>query len=118
MSQTIQFLADENFQQWIVKGLLRRQPMIDMITAAQAGTLGLPDPDVLTQAATTDRILVSHDVNTMPAHFKAFLDTGQHSPGLFLFTQTLPIAQAIEALHLVWVASNPDDWRDLMTYLP
>ncbi len=65
-----------------------------------------------------DRILVSYDVNTMPTHFKEFLDGGQHSPGLLLIHQTLPIAQAIEILHLVWIASNADDWRDLMTYLP
>jgi hypothetical protein len=32
--------------------------------------------------------------------------------------QTLPVAQAIEALLLVWEASAPNEWEDTLTYLP
>jgi hypothetical protein len=54
----------------------------------------------------------------MPVHFADFLASGQHSPGVLLLHQQLPIAQAIEALLLVWDASAPEEWRDWLTYLP
>lgn len=118
MSDPIQFLADENFDLRIVAGLRRKRPHIDILTAAEAGTLGLPDPRVLAYAAEHHRILLSHDVKTMPAHFDAFLAGGQHSPGLLLSSQALPTGQVIDDVLLIWEASGPEEWRDLWTHLP
>ncbi len=112
------FQADANFNALIVKGALRRQPLIDIQTAVAAGLAGVADSEVLARAALSGRILVSHDYHTMPDHFAAFLASGQHSPGVLLLHQTLPIAQAIEALLLVWAASDTEEWRDRLTYLP
>jgi len=118
MSEQVRFLADEDFNDWIVKGLLRREPFIDFETVPGLGLRGTPDPALLAFATEQGRVLVSHDVSTMPAHFAAFLASGQHSPGLLLIRQTLPIAQAIEALYLVWEASSPNEWLDQIEYLP
>jgi hypothetical protein len=35
------------------------------------------DPEVLALAAEEQRVLVSHDAGTMPAHFRAFRDGGK-----------------------------------------
>ncbi len=118
MSEQIRFLADEDFNDWIVKGPLRREPLIGFETVPEVGLRGVPDPMLLAFAAEQGRILVSHDLSTMPAHFGPFLESGRHSPGLLLIRQTLPIAQAIEALYLVWEASTPDEWFDRIEYLP
>lgn len=118
MSDPIQFLTDENFDLRIVAGLQRRQPQIDVVTAAEASILGLPDLRVLAYAAEHHRILLSHDVKTMPAHFDAFLASGRHSPGLLLVAQALPIREAIDELLLIWGASDPVEWRNLRRFLP
>ncbi|HEY7349894.1 MAG TPA: DUF5615 family PIN-like protein [Ktedonobacterales bacterium] len=118
MSEQIRFQADEDFNDWIVKGLLRREPLIDFETVPEVDLRGLPDPALIAFAAERGRILVSHDLSTMPTHFAHFLEGGHHSPGLFLIRQTLPISQAIEALYLVWQASTPEEWFDQMEYLP
>lgn len=117
-SAPIRFQADENFSHWIVKGVLRRQPLIDFQTATAADLRGLPDPQVLARAAADSCILVTHDVSTMSVHFGAFLASGQHSPGLILIHDSLPIARAIGDLVLIWEASSPEEWRDRLTYLP
>ena len=117
-SAPIRFQADESFSHWIVKGVLRRQPLIDFQTAVAAGLRGRAYPEVLARAAAEERILVTHDVSTMPAHFDTFLAGGQHSPGLILVHDSLPIAQAIDDLLLIWEASSPEEWRDRWTYLP
>ncbi|MGH2501022.1 MAG: DUF5615 family PIN-like protein [Ktedonobacterales bacterium] len=118
MSERVRFQADANLNALIIKGLLRRQPMIDIQLADTAGLAGVADEEVLARTAEVGRVLVSHDYRTMPGHFADFLASGRHSPGVLLLHQQLPIAQAIEALLLVWDASAPEEWRDRLTYLP
>ncbi|MGH2514746.1 MAG: DUF5615 family PIN-like protein [Ktedonobacterales bacterium] len=110
--------GDADFNNWIIKGILRRQPLVDFQTGEAAGLRGVADPEVLTRVSASGRVLVSHDYATMPGHLAEFLASGQHIAGVLLLHQTLPIAQAIEILLLVWEASEPDDWRDKLTYLP
>src|SRR5579862_2740364 len=68
MSERVRFQADANFNALIVKGLPRRQPLIDIQSADAAGLAGMPDPEVLALTAQSGRILVSHDYHTMPTH--------------------------------------------------
>ena len=115
--ESIRFLTDENFDPAIVQELRRKQPRLDIITAVEAGTLGLKDPALLAFAAQKQRIIVSHDKRTLPDHLADFLVAGHHSPGIMLVPGELPIGRAIEALLLVWEASSPSDWQDIVTFL-
>jgi predicted nuclease of predicted toxin-antitoxin system len=118
MNHPLRFQADANFNLAIVRGLRRIQPAIDFQSAGDAGILNLPDPEVLVFAAQEQRVLVSHDVRTMPGHFTDFLASGQHSPGIVLIRQTLSMREAIEWLHLAWQAIEAAEWLDLITFLP
>ena len=118
MGERVRFQGDANFNNWIVKGVLRRQPFIDFQTGEMAGLRGMTDPDVLRYITASGRVLVSHDYHTMPTHFAEYLASGEHTPGVILIHQTLPITQAIDLLLLVWEASEPGDWYDALTYLP
>jgi hypothetical protein len=53
-----------------MRGVLRREPSLDFLTAQAAGLRALKDLDVLALAAEQQRVLISHDVGTMPAHFR------------------------------------------------
>ena len=111
------FLADADFNQKIVLGLLRREPTIDFQTASQGGVIGRPDPEVLAIAARENRILISHDRGTMPAHFTRFTAT-LSSPELILVAQEIDIGTAIEDLLLTWAASSLEEWRDKIGFVP
>ena len=111
------FLADADFNQKIVLGLLRREPTIDYQTASKGDVIGRPDPEVLSIAAREKRILVSHDRGTMPAHFTRFTAT-QSSPGLILVSQEIDIGSAIEELLLIWAASTHEEWQDEIRFIP
>lgn len=78
---------------------------MDFLSANEANLEGVPDPKVLAIASDQDRILVSHDFQTMPRHFGDFLQRGS-SPGVLLVPQYLPIGEAIEELVLIWSASD------------
>jgi hypothetical protein len=115
---TIRFLCDEDFHGSIVRGLRRARPQMDILTAVEAGTMGLGDPLVLEYAATHGRILLSRDNRTMSGHVSAFLSAGYHSPGLILASQALTIGQVIQDIVLIWEASAAAEYQDLITRLP
>ena len=78
----VRFLADAGLNGVIVRGALRREPRLDFQTAQAAGLRGMKDPEVLAVAAEQRRVLVSHDVSTMPAHFREFRHAGKYSAGV------------------------------------
>lgn len=110
----IKFLADENLRQAIVLGLRRREPSVSFLRSFQAGA---DDLALLQIAANEGRILVSHDVRTMPRHFGQFI-AGQSSPGLILVPQKLELRTAIEELLIIWLASQAEEWVNRICYLP
>lgn len=111
------FQADENLNSKIVAGLLRREPSLDFQTAQVAKLIGLPDPEVLAVAARDNRILVSHDRETLPEHFRQFIRTST-SAGLLIVSQKLDIGTSIEQILLVWTASEAEEWINRIGYLP
>ena len=82
----IRFQADYDLRRPIITGLKRREPTIDFRTAHEAGLAGLDDKSVLAIAADDARLLVSHDVSTMPENFTRFIEA-RTSPGLILISQ-------------------------------
>lgn len=61
----IRLLADENFDNTIVRGLVRRNPDVDILRVQDIGLSGEDDPTVLAWAADDRRILLTHDVATI-----------------------------------------------------
>jgi hypothetical protein len=114
----IRFLADADLNHAIVKGCRRQEPAMDFLSAKEANLEGVPDADVLAIAAEQDRILVTHDRQTMPRHFGAFLMSGRSSPGVFLVSQQVSIGEVIEALVLIWAASDLSDWKNRIVNIP
>jgi len=113
----VRFQADWDLNQRIVEAILRREPRIDFQTAHAAGLAGVDDPEVLAQTAKAGRILVTHDRKTMPRHFGDFI-TKHHCPGVIVVSQNLSIAQVAEALILIWVASEAEEWINTLQSLP
>jgi len=111
------FLADADFNHKIVLGLRRRERAVDILDAHQGGVIGVRDPDVLRIAAEFERILISHDRQTMPAHFVRFRE-GRSSPGVIVVSQDLDIGAAIEDLLLIWTATDGEEWVDRLGFVP
>ncbi|MBI3206969.1 MAG: DUF5615 family PIN-like protein [Myxococcales bacterium] len=114
----MRFLFDEDVNQRIVRGLLRRIPSLDHRSAHDRDLEGQSDDHVLAAAAAEGRLLVSHDVATMTAAHKARLDRGDPVPGLLLIPQSLPVGRAVEDLELVSIASDQRDWDGIVEFLP
>lgn len=111
------FIADADFNQDVIDGVLRRIPDCDFLNADEGGTRGLDDPSILRLAAATDRIVVSHDRNTMTRHFYDFSDYAT-SPGLIIVRQTLDLGTAIDQIVIIVEASDASEYRGFITWIP
>lgn len=97
---------------------MRHEPSIDFQSALAAALDSIPDPEVLRRAMAEGRILISHDENSMPGHFRGFLEGGNHSPGVLIVPQGTPVGRVIESIVLIWIASDAAEWIDRIQWLP
>ena len=112
------YLSDHDLNEQIVDGVLRREPGIELVRVRDVGLRDWPDAEVLRYAADERLLVVSHDVNTMPAAAYARLDAGQSMPGLLMVRQTHPVGPIIESLVLIWSASEMEEWEGRVWFLP
>ena len=113
----LRFQADNDLDQRIVIATRRLNSAIDFQTAMAQGLHHIADPEVLVLAAQQGRVLVSHDRRTLPRHFKQFIGSGT-SPGLIIVSQKLPVGRAAELLHLLWEASEAEEYVNAIYDLP
>lgn len=111
------FLADENFNGDIVRGLFLRRPNLDLIRAQDIGLAGASDPSVLEWAARHNRVLLTHHVQTMIGFAFARVRRGENMPGVLVVPAIAPLGPSIEEILLVADVSMESEWRDQVRYV-
>lgn len=114
----LRLAADENFNADIVRGLRRRLPQLDIVRVQDAGLSGADDPSVLGWAAGEGRILLTHDVSTLPGHAFKRVAAGQPMPGVFAARSRDPVGSTIEDLVLLAECSFEGEWEGQVRFLP
>ena len=111
-------MADENFYNDILRGVLRRNPNLDMVRVQDVGLQEADDPTILEWAAIEGRILLTHDVETMTHYAYARVSLAKPMPGVFEVKRSLPLRQVIEDLLLLAECSEEDEWEGQVRYFP
>ena len=114
----VRLLSDENFNGRIVRGVLRQRPGIDLVRAQDVGLSGVDDPAVLEWAAQNDRIVISHDQNTLVGFALDRVTGGQPMPGLFVVDSSAAVGRVINDLMLIDDATEHAEWANRIEYLP
>lgn len=114
----LRLLSDENFNGDIIRGLLLRNPHLDLLRVQDVGLLEADDPAVLIWAAENNRILLTQDRATMPDFAYERILAGQKMPGIFVINDSTPIRNSIDELLLLNECSQQEEWLDLVLYLP
>jgi len=109
-------LSDENFHGEVVRGVLRREPGINLVRVQDIGLAGADDPSILRWAAENGRVVMSHDRATLPAFAVQRIEAGQPMPGVFLFHDRRAIGSTIEDVLLFALNSEPDKWEGQILY--
>lgn len=110
--------ADENFDNRIIRGLLRQKPKLDIVRIQDVELSGASDPEVLEWAARERRVLLTHDVSSITRCAYERIQAGQLMFGVFEVNRAVPIVRAIEDILLLAECSLSDEWQGQVRYLP
>jgi hypothetical protein len=80
--------------------------------------LGKSDPELLLWAEREKRILVTQDRDTMPSHLGDHLLAGRMSPGVFIIRHQATIMEIVTFLRDAAHASGPDEWENVVAFIP
>lgn len=114
----LKYAVDEDFNHEIIRGLALKDASLDFLTVQDVDLLEVHDREILAWAAQERRILLTHDVRTMPMYAAERLREGQAMPGLVLVPQSLPIGRAIDDLLLIAQCSQESEYEGMILRLP
>lgn len=114
----LKLLADENFDNTILRGLLRRQSDIDIIRVQDIGLSGKDDPTVLAQAASENRVLLTHDVATITRYAYDRIAQELSMPGVIEVRTDASTGQIIDDLLIVLECIQQGEMEGQILYLP
>ncbi|MCI0393736.1 MAG: DUF5615 family PIN-like protein [Chloroflexi bacterium] len=117
----VRFLLDENLSPRLKAALKRLDVQIDVLRIGDEGTipLGTLDPELLQYLATSQRLLVTDNRSTLPGHLAEYYaaSTAPHWGIIWVRPDTTMRELAAE-LHLIWVASEAEEWLDRTDWVP
>ena len=126
----LKLLTDEHIDPDLVRGLLARQPDLDVFRVHEVGLLGVDDRDILAWAAGEQphgvtgaappepRVLVTHDRNTVTGFAYDRVRAGQSMTGVVVIDDRLALGRMIDELLVVTLCSGEDELRDQVVYVP
>ena len=114
----LRLLAAENLNGDIVRGLLLRQPDLDIVRIQDVGLAGADDTEILAWAAANSRIVLTHDRATLPDYAYQRVAAGEEMLGVFILNDRLPVAQAMQEVMLLVACSEQGEWSGRVVYLP
>jgi len=111
-------LADEDFDNDILHGLLMRHPGLDIVRVQDSSLACEEDPVILEWAAQHRRMVLTHDFNTMLDCAYARVGAGLAMPGVVAIRQSVPVGQAIDEIEILVECSAEGEWEGQVIYLP
>ena len=114
----LKLLLDENFNNDVLRGLLRLKPDADVVRVQDVGLMGADDPTILEYAAREGRVLLTHDVETMTHFAYERVRAGLPMPGVFEVKRKLSLGLVIENVLILIACSVEGEWEGQVRYLP
>jgi hypothetical protein len=111
-------VADENFSNAIVRGLLRLKLDLDIVRVQDVGLSSTEDPVILEWAANTDRVLLTHDVSTITKYAYERVVAGKYMPGVIEVSRNVPLGTAISEILYIAEVCEHGELEDHIIYLP
>jgi hypothetical protein len=115
----LRFLLDENLPRRFQLSLHRHHPQIDVLQVGNEGAppLGTLDPDILIYLEATQRVLLTDNRKSFPAHLEAHAAAGRHHWGIFVIRKDVPTMPLVETIFLYWAATEAEEWIDRVEWL-
>ncbi|MEO1287092.1 MAG: DUF5615 family PIN-like protein [Chloroflexota bacterium] len=114
----MRFATDENFNGRILSALRKRLPSVDIIRVQDTLMAGASDPELLEWLATENRILLTHDVQTIPAFAYERVEASVTMSGVIVVRETVSIGQIVDELEVIIEVGESDDFKDIVRFVP
>lgn len=114
----MRFATDENFDGNILRGLVARMSKLDVIRVQDTEMYQSSDEKLLEWLAQNQRILLTHDVNTIPRYMYERVNLGKIVVGVIAVHQNTPIGQAIDEIEILIGAGTVEDFENQVKYVP
>lgn len=114
----LRFLADENFGTAILRGLLRKDATFDIVRVQEQGLSNTEDSLILEWAAENGRIVLTHDLRTMPDFAYQRIARQQKMPGLIVMRPDIRVGIAVDDILLIAECLAPEELADGVIRLP
>ncbi|HEX3052488.1 MAG TPA: DUF5615 family PIN-like protein [Aggregatilineaceae bacterium] len=114
----MRFAADENFNGHILDRLRQTFEELDVVRIQDTSCYGASDPAVLEWAAQEERILLTHDVQTLVSYAYERIEQGLPMPGVILVPNTLVIGLAFNDLEILIGVGQPEDFENRVIFIP
>lgn len=116
----IRFLLDENLDPRLRIVLLRLDPAVDVLRVGDPGVppLGTLDPELLRFLDVAQRLLVTGNRVSMPAHLQAHWSVGGHLWGICWVRPGFSLSRIAQELLLISEASTAEEWLDRTEWIP
>ncbi|MCA9904614.1 MAG: DUF5615 family PIN-like protein [Anaerolineae bacterium] len=114
----MRFAADENFDGRILNGLRARLPDLNIVRVQDTEMYRSSDEDLLVWLADQGRILLTHDVRTMPRFVFERVRAGKPVPGMIEVHKDTPIGMALDELEVAIGAGTREDFENQVKYIP
>ena len=114
----IRAAADENFNGIVIETLCKRLNELDVIRIQDTAIYKAADSIVLEWAASENRVLLTHDANTLISDAYERVRQELPMPGVIEVSTAIPIRQAVDELELMIGAGKPEDFANQVKYVP
>lgn len=117
---TLQYLIDENVNPVYPNQIRLREPEIAIKVVGESETppKSTLDPVILCWCEENNFVLVTNNRTSMPGHLADHIAVNRHIPGIFILNPNLSIGDNIEELIIAALASEEDEYQDIIVYLP
>jgi hypothetical protein len=116
----VRFLLDENLSPDLKPAMHRLDAGIDVVRIGDEGmpAFGTLDPDILLFSEQSQRMLVTDNRRSMPLHLQTHHRAGHHHWGVLWIRPDTPLGRLAAELHVVWGASEAEEWLDRVRWFP
>ena len=115
----MRWLADENFDNDILRGIRRRGARFDVVRVQDIPEIsGLDDAALLEWATVNGRVVLTHDISTMIPVVYGQLRRFESCSPVVLVPDSLPVGLVIDEILLLDEGSVESDWASGVLYLP
>jgi hypothetical protein len=115
----VRWLADENFRNAIIRGLLRKAPAIDILRAQDVREISGQDDRALLRFATAEgRVVLPHDLSTMIPAMREQMRFASRCAPIIMVPDSLPVGAVVDDVLLLDACAIESDWAAGVIYIP